>query len=83
MIHEDDDDDYQIDAQGNRVLIGLSLEETEEFQRLEETIANSCPRSQIGDQDWALPEDQRWTEMFEEHETAKRPFLNIDYRIRH
>ena len=83
MIHEDDDDDYQIDAQGNRVLIGLSLEETEEFQRLEETIANSCPRSQIGGKDWALPEDQRWLELFEKHATAKRPFLNIDYKTQH
>jgi hypothetical protein len=80
MIDQDDDDDYQIDAQGNRVLIGLSLEETEEFQRLEETIANSCPRPQVGDQDWALPEDRRWLELFEKHETAKRPFLNLDYK---
>jgi hypothetical protein len=79
----DDDEAYQIDAQGNRVLIGLSAAETEEFLRLEETIANSCPRPQVGDEDWALPEDRRWLELYEKHESAKRPFLNIGNKTRH
>ena len=35
-----DDDAFQIDAKGNRVLIGLSAEVTEEFFRVEEIIAN-------------------------------------------
>lgn len=79
----DDDDAYQMDAFGNRVLIGLTPEETEEYLRLEEAIANSCPRPQAADQEWALPEDQRWLELYEKHESAKRPFLNIDYKTKH
>ncbi|WP_331172945.1 hypothetical protein [Rhodopseudomonas sp.] len=79
----DDDDRYQLDAQGHRVLIGLSFEETEEFFRLEEAIANSCPRSQLGGSDWSLPEDRRWLELFEKHESARRPFLNVDNKTRH
>ncbi|ABD87731.1 hypothetical protein [Rhodopseudomonas palustris] len=79
----DDDDRYQLDAQGNRVLIGLTVEETAEFFELEDAIANSCPRSQHADDDWALPEDRRWLELFEKHESARRPFLNVGNKTRH
>jgi hypothetical protein len=78
-----DDDAFQIDAHGNRVLIGLSAAETEEFFRLEEVIANSCPRPQIGEVDWVMPEDERWLELYEKHESARRPFLNANNKTRH
>jgi hypothetical protein len=35
----DDEDDFVLDAAGNRVLIGLSLEETIEFEFLDDNIA--------------------------------------------
>jgi hypothetical protein len=35
----DDDDHYEIDARGNRVLIGLTAEETEEYIRLDAMIS--------------------------------------------
>ncbi|MBB5048181.1 hypothetical protein HNR60_002943 [Rhodopseudomonas rhenobacensis] len=79
----DDDDRYQLDAQGNRVLIGLTVEETAEFFRLEDAIAESCPRSQLAGDDWSLPEDGRWLELFEKHESARRPFLNVDHKTKH
>jgi hypothetical protein len=43
----DDDDSFEIDALGNRVLIGLSAEETDEFVRLEALISESGPLLQI------------------------------------
>ena len=78
-----DDDAFQIDAKGNRVLIGLTAEETEEFFRLEEIIANSCPRPQLGEVDWVMPEDERWLELYEKHESARRPFMNAGNKTRH
>jgi hypothetical protein len=35
-----DDDSYVLDADGNRILIGLTLDETREFERLDELISN-------------------------------------------
>ena len=55
----DDDDSIAIDAFGNRVLIGLSAEETEEFTRLDAIICETEPSLQ-----------QRWLDLYEKHETA-------------
>jgi len=70
-----DDDNYELDPSGNRVLIGLTSEETAEFFRLEEIISNSGPLPQISDEEWYRPEDRRWLELYEKHESARRPFL--------
>ena len=35
-----DDDSYVLDADGNRMLIGLTLDETREFERLDELMSN-------------------------------------------
>ena len=71
----DDDDSYEIDAHGNRVLIGLSAEETVEFIELDEAIGESHPLPEISRDEWYRPEDRRWLELYEKHETARRPFL--------
>jgi hypothetical protein len=71
----DDDDNYVLDPRGNRVLIGLSLQETEEFFELEELISRNAPLPQLTDQEWYRPEDRRWLELYEKHESARRPFL--------
>ena len=36
-----DDDNYALDGDGNRILIGLTLGETREFERLDELMSNS------------------------------------------
>ena len=71
----DDDDSYELDPLGNRVLIGLSLQETAEFIELEEFISNNGPLPQISNDEWYRAEDRRWLELYEKHETARRPFL--------
>lgn len=71
----DDDNNYEIDAQGKRVLIGLSAEETAEFIRLDQAISNSKPLPQDSDAEWPHPLSGRWLELYEKHESAKRPFL--------
>jgi hypothetical protein len=69
------DDDYELDPFGNRVLIGLSADETAEFFRLEEFIGKSAPLLQVDRDEWVRPEDRRWLELYEKHESARRPFL--------
>lgn len=71
----DDDDSYQIDGFGNRVLIGLSAAETAEFLHLDEKISARPALSHSSGDAWYLPEDHRWLELYEKHETAKSPFL--------
>jgi hypothetical protein len=69
------DDSYQLDALGNQVLIGLSAEETEEFLRLDAVINESAPLLQNSMETWYGPRERRWLELYERHETARRPFL--------
>ncbi|NVN87504.1 MAG: hypothetical protein HXX15_15615 [Rhodopseudomonas sp.] len=71
----DDDDNYVLDPLGNRVLIGLSANETAEFFELEELIGRTGPLPQISNDEWYRPEDRRWLELYEKHESARRPFL--------
>ena len=71
----DDDDSFAIDAFGNRVLIGLSVEETEEFLRLDAVIGSTGPLLDESTDDWYGPKERRWLELFEKHETARRRFL--------
>jgi hypothetical protein len=70
----DDDDSFAIDALGNRVMIGLSAEETEEFIRLD-AIIEAGQRLQDSTEDWFGPQERRWLDLFEKHETARRRFL--------
>jgi hypothetical protein len=68
------DDDYELDGSGNRVLIGLSSEETAEFFRLDEIISKSGPPLPDAEPSYQ-PENHRWLELYEKHESARRPFL--------
>ncbi len=77
-----DDDNYELDDRGNRVLIGLTMQETAEFIALEEFISNNGPLPQVSDEEWYRIEDRRWLELYEKHETARRPFLKSS-RTRH
>jgi hypothetical protein len=70
-----DDDNYAIDAQGKRVLIGLSAAETAEFVKLDRKISKSGPLPDVVHDEWHRPEHRRWLELYEKHESARRPFL--------
>ncbi|MGX7741242.1 hypothetical protein [Rhodopseudomonas parapalustris] len=69
------DDDYELDRFGNRVLIGLTAQETAEYFRLEEIIRKSMPLPETADNEWVRPEHSRWLDLYEKHESARRPFL--------
>lgn len=70
----DDDDNYQIDTDGNRVLIGLTADETVEFLQLDEAISGHPAIPDMSHDEWYRPEERRWLELYEKHETARRPF---------
>jgi hypothetical protein len=70
----DDGDSFAIDALGNRVLIGLSADETEEFLGLDAVICETGPLLADSD-DWYGPRERRWLALYEKHETARRRFL--------
>jgi hypothetical protein len=68
-----DDDNYFLDAEGNRILIGLTLEETREFERLDELISNlsSAPTD-----DSRSINERRWLVLYDRHEAAVRICLS-------
>jgi hypothetical protein len=78
----DDDDEFALDAAGNRVLIGLSLEETIEFELLNNATSADRPLLHISRDHWQQPEEKRWLALWEKHETAKAPFRGTS-RTRH
>jgi hypothetical protein len=57
-----EDDNYGLDADGNRILIGLTLDETREFEGLDELISTLNPVSPVPTNDV----------LYEKHETALR-----------
>ncbi|MBB4379921.1 hypothetical protein GGD61_004596 [Bradyrhizobium sp. SBR1B] len=65
---------YFVDAQGHRVLIGLSLEETAEFEALDlaskETV-QIVAETRAGTRAAAV-DDVRWLELYSKHEGAWR-----------
>jgi hypothetical protein len=48
---------YALDDDGNRILIGLTVEETREFLDLLASISPGQPLSSI---DWTSPKEMRW-----------------------
>jgi len=68
---------YFVDAQGNRVLIGLSLEETAEFEALDlaptETV-QIVTETGMGKGAGAF-DDVRWFELYSKHEGAWRAWI--------
>jgi hypothetical protein len=62
-----DDDSYVLDGDGNRILIGLTLDETREFEHLDELILSlsSAPT----DRSRSLNE-RRWLVLYDKHEAA-------------
>jgi hypothetical protein len=74
------EDSFQLDQQGNRVLVGLTVEETREFVLLDLGFDKSMPSLAMDDAE--TPEQQRWLELYEKHEVAMKPFIST-HRTRH
>jgi hypothetical protein len=73
MVSEDDG--YILDADGNRILIGLTLDETREFERLDELILNLS--SAVTD-DKRSRNERRWLMLHDRHEAALRIYLSTE-----
>jgi hypothetical protein len=70
-----DDDNYVLDADGNRILIGLTLAETGEFERLDELISDlsSAPTD-----DSRSINERRWLVLYDKHEAAVQAYLSVE-----
>jgi hypothetical protein len=71
----DDNENFVLDVHGNRVLIGLTFEETLEFNRLERHINETGPFPHITRDEWHRSEEKRWLELWDKHQAAKVPFV--------
>ena len=67
---------YFVDAVGRRVLIGLTIEETQEFERLDlaqseqsTSVAGKAAVASLG------LDDQRWLALYEKHDSAWRSWM--------
>jgi hypothetical protein len=69
-----DDDNYVADADGNSVLVGLTLDETREFECLDELISGLDPVASASTDDGRSLNERRWLVLYEKHEAALRAF---------
>jgi hypothetical protein len=69
------DDNYILDNKGSRVLIGLTLDETREFECLDELISTigTAPTD-----DSLSINERRWLVLYDKHEAAVREYLSIE-----
>jgi hypothetical protein len=69
------DDNYILDGDGNRILIGLTIDETREFERLDKLISDltSAPTD-----DGRSISERRWLVLYDKHESAVRAYLSIE-----
>ena len=67
------DDNYVLDADGKRVLIGLTLDETIEFERLDEAILDSVSEEV---DDCRARNQRRWLVLHHKHDAALRHYLS-------
>ena len=69
------DDNYILDGDGNRILIGLTIGETREFERLDELISDlsSAPTD-----DSRSINERRWLVLYDKHESAVRAYLSLE-----
>src|SRR4051794_30896477 len=72
-IPASDDDNYILDAGGNRILIGLTLDETREFERLDDLMsyANFVPTD-----DSQLRSERRWLVLYDKHQAAALDYIS-------
>jgi hypothetical protein len=66
---------YALDADGNRILIGLTVEETRELLALTELLAIIKPGEPLSSVDWVSPEEKRWLVLMQKHTAELEKFL--------
>jgi hypothetical protein len=68
------DDNYVLDADGKRILIGLTLDETREFERLDELILDSGsePTEERNSRN-----ERRWLVLYDKHDAAVRRHISM------
>ena len=69
------DDNHILDGDGNRILIGLTFDETREFERLDELISylSTAPTD-----DNRSINERRWLVLYDRQEAAVRKYLSIE-----
>ena len=67
------EDNYILDSDGNRILIGLTLDETREFECLDELMSNV---SFVPTDDSRSLNERRWLVLYDKHEVAVRIYLS-------
>jgi len=72
-----EDDGYILDADANRILIGLTLDETREFERLDELILSLSSASTDANRS---RNERRWLMLYDRHEAAVRIYLSTENR---
>jgi hypothetical protein len=70
------DANYVFDHDGNRVLMGLTAEETQEFLELTNLLAWINDGHSLSSIDWGKPEERRWLELMAKHVAALDEFLS-------
>jgi hypothetical protein len=68
---------YFVDEDGRRVLIGLTVEETSEFESLERQPSIGDPGGQVAWDGNGIPAtwERRWLELYGKHERAWRQWM--------
>lgn len=66
---------YFVDAVGRRVLIGLTFEETFEFERLDSRTLVSLQARREDDGLWPASGEQRWLDLYAKHEGAWKAWM--------
>ena len=69
------DDSYVLNAEGKRVLVGLTAAETAEFELLDETILDSA--SEEAD-DRRSRNERRWLVLYDKHDAALRQHISLE-----
>lgn len=67
------DDNYILDSDGNRILIGLTVAETREFERLDELISDL---STAPTDDSRSINERRWLVLYDRHEAEVQKYLS-------
>ena len=62
-----DESSYALDDDGNRILIGLTVEETREFLHLTDLLAGINPGQPLSSIDWTSPKEMRWLALMQKH----------------
>ena len=70
-------DEYEIDAKGYRVLIGLTIEETEELFRLDAILSSPTSHIDTSFNETETAEEKRWIDLLDKHDAAMRPFRHM------